>query len=279
MTANDHVLHAGADAIALLWPNGVPGQADAADDEHVVNRDVDRNELGLNRAVSGVRVPSLAAYLPLPETTMRMAVLVLPGGGFHHLAIDKEGYDVARWLNTIGIAAIVVKYRTEANTQQGVIMAAIADTKRALRLVRSRSQEWHIDPDRIGLLGFSAGGYLAACAATDWDHGQTEATDPVEQIGCRPNFVGLAYSVTPEDVETRIDADTPSAFLVHAGDDQIPLEHSLRFYLGLRKAGVPAELHLYAKGGHGFGLGVHGGPIASWPEQFAAWLRQIEHKG
>jgi acetyl esterase/lipase len=273
MTNKKQILHADAHAVELLWPDGVPGQV-VSDNETIVNRDVDRNEQGLNRAVSRVSVPSLAAYLPPRENANGLAVLVLPGGGFHHLAIDKEGYDVAKWLCSLGIAAIVIKYRTEAHDRQAVIAAAIQDTKRATRIVRHQSQAWHIDPEQIGLLGFSAGGYLAASVATDWDCGQPDAPDPVERISCRPSFLGLIYTTTPEDVGTRIDERTAPAFLVHAGDDRIPVENSLRFYLGLRGAGVPAELHLYAAGGHGFGLGVHGGPVANWPQHFAEWMKQ-----
>ena len=276
MTGNDQILHAGVHAIEPLWPDGVPGEPSAQDNETIINRDADRNTLGVNRAVSRISSPSLAAYLPPQEMATGMAVLILPGGGFQHLAIDKEGVDVARWLITLGMAAIVIKYRTEAEDRKAVIAAAIQDAKRATRIVRCRSKTWHIDPGRIGLLGFSAGGYLAASVATDWDNGRAGDADPIEQMSCRPNFVGLIYSVTPKDVGARINENTASAFLVHAGDDQIPVENSLRFYLGLHKVGVPAELHLYAAGGHGFGLGVHGGPVASWPERFAAWVQQIK---
>jgi acetyl esterase/lipase len=276
MTANDHALHAGAYAIEPLWPDGAPGQQNALDNEAIVNRDADRNALGLNRAVSGISRPSLTAYLPPEETATGTTVLVLPGGGFHHLAIDKEGYDVAKWLNTLGVAGIVVKYRTEAEDRKSVISAAIQDTKRAMRIVRRRSKEWRIDPDKIGLLGFSAGGYLAASVAADWDKGRADASDPVEQVSCRSAFLGLIYAVTPEDIGARIKTHAVPAFLAHAGDDQIPVENSLRVYHALHQAGVPAELHLYAAGGHGFGLGVHGGPVASWTERFAEWLEQIE---
>jgi acetyl esterase/lipase len=217
-----------------------------------------------------------------------VAVLVLPGGGFQHLAVDKEGYDVARWLCLLGAAAIVVKYRTTTkdhaatrgraaiDDREAAIAAALQDTQRAIRVVRSRAQEWRVDPTKIGVLGFSAGGYLVAEAATRWDEGHPDALDRVERASCKPDYLGLLYPEIPEGVEDRVTSETGPAFIVQAGDDFLdPVKHALRFYAALRQAQVPAEMHLYAQGGHGFGLGVHGGAAASWPERFAAWLEVV----
>jgi acetyl esterase/lipase len=260
----------------LLWPEGAPGWQDVPDLESTTNRDVEQNELGLNRAIARVSRPSITAYLPPPEQATGVAVVVLPGGGFHHLAIDKEGYDVARWLCALGAAAIVVKYRTMIDDRGEAIAAALQDTQRAIRVVRSRAQEWHVDPGKVGVLGFSAGGHLVAEAATRWDAGQPDALDPVERASCKPDFLGLLDPGIPEGVEDRVTAETGPAFIAQAGDDFLdPLKHALRFYTALRQAQVPAEMHLYAQGGHGFGLGVSGGSVASWPERFAAWLEVV----
>lgn len=260
----------------LLWPEGAPGWQEVPDQESTTNREIEQNELGLNRAIARVSRPSITVYLPPPEQATGVAVVVLPGGGFQHLAIDKEGYDVARWLRSLGAAAIVVKYRTMIDDRGEAIAAALQDTQRAIRVVRSRAQGWRVDPDKVGVLGFSAGGHLVAEAATQWDAGQPDALDRVERASCRPDFLVLLYPGIPKGVEDRVTAETGPAFIVQAGDDFLdPLEHGLRFYTALRQARVPAEMHLFAQGGHGFGLGVRGGGVASWPERFAAWLEAV----
>jgi endo-1,4-beta-xylanase len=257
-----------------LWIEGVPGWEKVKDEESVAYRDVDLNDLGLNRAISHVSRPAAIPYLPPRQRATGQAVVVLPGGGFTHLAIDKEGYDVALWLRSLGIAAIVVKYRTARDDRASAIRAAEEDVRRAIRLVRSRAEEWQIDPDQIGVLGFSAGGYLVARAAAEWDAGQPDAADPVERTSCKPDFLGLLYPAIPEGAEDQVSAETGPAFIAQANDDFLdPAQHSLRYYAGLRRAEVPVEMHLYPEGGHGFGLGIHGGAAASWPEQYAAWLK------
>lgn len=259
----------------LLWPGGAPGWEDVEDNETTENRDVEHNAQGLNRATSRVSRPAIIPYLPPQERATGAAVIILPGGGFVHLAIDKEGHDVACWLNTLGVAGIVLKYRTDAEDREQMIAAAMADVQRALRTVRNRVEGWGIDPQRIGLIGFSAGGYLAARAAVDWDEGQPGTADPIARFSCRPDFVGLIYPGTPEGIAEQVTARTPPAFLAHADDDWLPTENSLRFYRGLRRAKVSGEMHIYAHGSHGFGLGVHGGAVASWTERFADWLEEV----
>jgi acetyl esterase/lipase len=262
----------------LLWPNGVPGWESIEDKETVVNRQVELNEFGLNRAISRVSRPSMTPYLPSPEERTGVSIVVLPGGAFTHLAIDKEGYDVARWLHSFGVASFVLKYRTDAADRGAVISAAVEDVQRAVRTVRRRSTKWDLDPGRIGVIGFSAGGHLVASLATKWDDGDQGATDPIDRVSCRPNFLALIYPGVPEGAEDRLTGKTGPAFLVQASDDRLPVENSLRFYNGLRKAKVPAEMHLYATGGHGFGLGVNGGPVASWCERFTDWLGILEER-
>ena len=264
-----HVTGAKSQEIELLWPNGIHG---SKDDEQVVNRDVDLNEFGLNRSISQVSKPTITTYFPPMESSTGIAVIICPGGGFGRVVIDKEGNDVARWLNTIGITGIVLKYRTgiRGDTTQ------VIDAKRAIRIVRSRAKEWNIDPNKIGLIGFSAGGYIAASLATSYDEGQATATDPIARISCKPNFLGLIYPAIPEDIEKNINNHTAPTFLIHADDDHLPTENSLRVYQALRKVEVSAEIHIYAKGGHGFGLGINGGPVATWPERFKEWLQALE---
>jgi acetyl esterase/lipase len=228
----------------------------------------------VDRSVTFVSTPDLTVYLPLKEKNSGVGILLFPGGGYEHLAIDKEGHDVAKWLNSIGIAGFVLKYRLPRSKGMGYSMEApLQDAQRALRIVRTRAEEWHLDASRIGMMGFSAGGDLAARAGMSWDQGQSSATDPVERASCRPDFLVLAYPALPK--ELHVTADTPPAFLVQASDDHtVSPENSARFYLALLQAKVPAELHIYLKGGHGFGM-VHSGlPTASWPLRLEDWMTE-----
>lgn len=228
----------------------------------------------VDRGVTFVSVPDITVYLPLKEKNTGVGIIICPGGGYEHLAIDKEGHDVAKWLNSIGIAGFVLKYRLPRGKGSGYTMEApLQDGQRALRIVRTRAAEWHLEASRIGMMGFSAGGDLVARAAMSWDKGQSTATDPVERASCRPDFLILAYPALPK--ELHVTADTPPAFLVQASDDPtVSPENSLRFYQALLQAKVPAELHIYLKGGHGFGM-VHSGlPTASWPLRLEDWMRE-----
>ncbi len=264
-----HVTEAKSQEIELIWPNGIQDQND---NEQVVNREVDLNEFGLNRSISQDSIPTMTTYIPPAESATGIAVIICPGGGFGRVVIDKEGNDVARWLNTIGITGFVLKYHTgmRGDTKQ------LEDVKRAIRIVRSRAKELNIDVNKIGLIGFSAGGYIAASLAMNYDKGQATATDPIDRFSCKPNFLGLIYPAIPEDTEKKVNSITTPTFLIHADDDNLPAENSLRFYQALRKSKVCAEIHIYAKGGHGFGLGVNGGPVATWPERFREWLQVLE---
>ena len=190
------------------------------------------------------------------------------------LAIDKEGYDVATWLNTLGIAAIVVRYRTAPtwDDQQKVIPSAEMDARRAIQVTRRRAGEWGVDPAKIGVLGFSAGGFLVASVGTQWDAGDPDAEDPVARVSSRPDFLCLLYSGGREHHRANVTGSTPPAFLAQAADDFVPITNSITFYQALLDAGVAVEMHLFMTGGHGFGLGVNGGAVAAWPELFAEWL-------
>lgn len=233
----------------------------------------DRGKNGVvDRSVTFVSTPDLTVYLPLKEKNTGVGVILCPGGGYEHLAIDKEGHDVAKWLNSIGVAAFVLKYRLPRSKGAGYSMEApLQDGQRALRLVRTRAEEWHLDSNRIGMMGFSAGGDLVARAGMSWDKGQSAAADPVERASCRPDFLVLAYPALPK--ELHVTADTPPAFLVQASDDHtVSPENSLRFYQALLQAKVPAELHIYLQGGHGFGMVQSGLPTASWQLRLEDWM-------
>lgn len=254
--------------VVPLWAAGAPGSEGRTGQEQWVDRAQSSGaETMLDRAVKNVHSPDLTVYLP--EEPSRVGVVIFPGGAYRHLAIDKEGHDVARWLTTIGVSAFVVKYRLPEN--DGYDRAtALADARRAVRLVRAHSEQWHVDPEKIGAMGFSAGGDLAIRAGLESLPGDAGASDPVEHFSSKPSFLAPIYPSTPEDLS--LAAESPPAFLVHADDDRLSAENSVRFYLALKGAGVSAELHVYSRGGHGFGLRQRGLPVSAWRNRLQEWL-------
>jgi acetyl esterase/lipase len=264
----------------LIWDNEMPGADLVHDrDEYVINRPEEQNAQGFNRAVFAVTTPTLTVYPAPPTLSTGYAVLIFPGGAYHRLAIDKEGHDVAHWLNSVGVTGVVVKYRTCPQQYRRyawpdtVWQAMCRDGQRAIRLIRSRSSALGIQPHKIGVLGFSAGGHLAIHLALHADPGEARAGDPIDRMGCRPDFVGGIYPAVPQDLLTHVTAESPPMFLVGASDDtSTPPENTLRLYTALQQVKVVTELHLYAQGQHAFGLGVRGGAVASWPSRFADWL-------
>jgi acetyl esterase/lipase len=251
-----------------LWPGLPPGSENWNYEEKDTVGPQDTT-----RRISNITRPTLTVYVPDATLGNGTAVVVCPGGGFRYLSIENEGSTVAQWLNSIGVTAFVLKYRVMrtgdpeasdaakmAERRKTVIPLAIADGQQAIRLVRSRAQEWHLAPDRIGILGFSAGGYVAAGVALQHD------------AESRPNFVAPIYPGTPDDVTAP--ADAPPMFLVHADDDKTvaPVDHSIRLYQAWKKVGVPAELHIYSRGGHGFGMHKRGLPVDTWTDRFRDWL-------
>ena len=258
---------AGPEAL-LLWPDGAPGAARDGGDETV--RITEQGD----HVVSNVHRPSLAVYLPAQAGATGTAVVVVPGGGHRELWTDHEGHNVARFLNERGIAAFVLKYRLARapDSHYTIDGDALGDLKRALRLVRARSAGWSIDPHRIGVIGFSAGGQLAALAATRFDGGDAAARDSAERQGSRPDFVALIYPGAWPDL--KFPADTPPMFLLCGGDDRPEVVAGItQIYLSLHELKVPAELHIYDRVGHGFGLRAgNTGPVAAWPQQLVDWL-------
>src|SRR5579883_2619975 len=259
----------------LLWPDGAPGAQGSAD--------IDK--------------PTLTPYLLAPGRGAGTAVVVCPGGGYSHLAMDHEGDQVARWLNSLGVAAFVLKYRLGPKYHHPV---ELGDAQRAIRTVRARAEAYRVMPDRVGIMGFSAGGHLASTAATHFDGGNAMAADPIDRASIRPDFAVLCYPVIsfttpyvhrgslrallgdnpdPKLVELlsnelQVTAQTPPTFLFHTTEDKtVPVENSVLFYMALRKAGVPAEMHIYERGPHGVGLAPTDEALSSWPGRLADWLR------
>ena len=227
-------------------------------------------------------------------------MLICPGGGYGGLAIDKEGHDVARWLNRIGMAGIVLKYRMPRIDLTGKnIPLPLADAQRAMQTIRAQASKWSINPQQIGVMGFSAGGHLAATTATHIQPANPNAQDTVEQESSRPDFSILVYAVIsmdpkvshggsrrnllgrkPDDIitklysnELQVNKNTPPTFLVHTEDDPVKIRNSELFYAACQKFNVPVEFARFKTGGHGYGLGIHGGEVATWPARCATWLK------
>ncbi len=266
----------GAAALALpaaeplvvpLWPGDAPGS------EGVRIEETERVTDGGDHVVSNVHRPSITAYLPASGAT-GAAVVIAPGGGHRELWMDHEGYNIAQWLSVRGVAAFVLKYRLARveGSPYSIEEHSLNDTLRALRLVRARAEEWDVDPARIGVMGFSAGGELAALAAVRGDDGDATASDPVDRRSSKPAFQSLIYPAIPKKMP--LSAETPPAFLVCGENDRRNISQGLpELYLALKRAGASAELHVYAGVGHGFGMRDRlKGPVAGWLDLFRGWL-------
>jgi acetyl esterase/lipase len=252
----------------LLWPNGAPGSEGKSAEEAVR-----LNEYG-EHIVSGVRHPSITPFLSVKEKSTGAAVIIIPGGGHRELWMDHEGYNVGRWLSDHGVGAFVLKYRLARETGSTYTIEgdALQDVKRAIRVVRSRASQWTLDPRRVGVMGFSAGGELAALASSRYDTGLAAETDPIERESSKPAFQALLYPAIPRDMS--LSAETPPAFLACGENDRPEIARGLpELYLALQRAGVSAELHVYAGVGHGFGVRESNRPpVSDWPRLFLQWL-------
>jgi acetyl esterase/lipase len=259
----------------LLWPNGAPGALGEDDGDK----------------------PAITVYMP-PNTAGPMtAVIIAPGGSYARLSMNNEGRAPANHFNTLGIAAFVLRYRLGPRYHHPI---ELGDAQRAIRTVRARAAEWHIATDRIGIMGFSAGGHLASSASTHFDAGTPDAADPIDRVSSRPDFAVLAYPVIsfvepwthqgskanllgehPDPAlarslssDTQVSASTPPTFIYHTNADTVvPVENAVAYFQALRKAGVPAEMHLFRNGPHGTGLGQQDPALAEWPRLLANWLR------
>ena len=273
--AQDYLRAVDTPKTELLWPNGAPGAVGA--------EDLDK--------------PSITFYQPSKPQATGTLVVICPGGGYGALAMDHEGHQVARWFTARGVAAGIVKYRLGPRYRHP---APLQDVLRAIRLVRSRAAELGIKPERVGVMGFSAGGHLASSAATLFDRDDAKVADGLEAVSSRPDFAILGYPVIvfgaevthkgsqrnllgdapPADLVARLSTDrqvtaqTPPTFLFHTTEDAgVPPQNSVAFYLALKAAGVPAELHIYEKGEHGVGLAPHDRELSTWPDRMLGWLR------
>jgi acetyl esterase/lipase len=273
-------VHGADKALTLdLWPGKAPGDAGDLGPEKVQLT----KPGGWPKSITNVSRPTISVHRPPSDKNTGVAVIVAPGGGYNNLAWDHEGEQVAQWLNSLGVTGILLKYRVPRRGEtKGPPPQALMDAQRALSVVRSKAKEWQIDSKRIGMLGFSAGGHLTAWASTNFDRRAYEPVDDADKVSCRPDFAVLIYpggvvgkgskELSPE---IRVTKETPPPFFAHAGDDRVPSENSVLMYLALHKVGVPADLHIYASGGHGFGLRPTGQPCSTWPQRCADWLRAI----
>jgi len=268
------VSQAATHKVELLWPHGAPGAQGTQPED----------------------IPTLTIYLPDPGKAVGTGVVVCPGGGYVHLAMEKEGSDIAEWLNSIGIAAFVLKYRLGPRYHHPIEMW---DGQRALRYVRYHAKEYGINSNRIGIWGFSAGGHLASTVGTHFDNGKPQAPDPIDRVSCRPDFMVLAYPVVtmlppyvhkgsrrallgdhpdPKLVrylsnELQVTSETPPTFLFSTdADTTVPCENSIQFFLALRQNHVPAEMHIFEPGPHGVGLAPTRAALSIWPTLLANWF-------
>jgi acetyl esterase/lipase len=258
----------------FLWPNVAPG-SEGKYSEGKTSEITRTNENG-EHILSSIHRPSITPYLPAQDKSTGVGVIVAPGGGHRELWVDHEGYNVARWLSAHGVAAFVLKYRLarEPGSTYTIEGNELPDIKRAIRVVRNRAPEWGLDPQKIGVMGFSAGGELAALAASSYDSGTPNHADPVERESSKPAFQALLYPAVPHDMN--LSQATPPAFLVCGENDRPDIAQGLpELYLALKRAGVSAELHVYAGVGHGFGVRENNDPaVSGWTQLFLEWLRR-----
>jgi acetyl esterase/lipase len=261
----------------LLWPGTAPGETG----EIAPEQEQPKKPGDTTIRLTNVTRPSLEVFLPPQEKTTGTAVVICPGGGYNILAYNKEGTEVAEWLNSIGVVGIVLKYRVPARKGRERHEAPLQDAQRALGMVRGRAREWRIDPDRIGILGFSAGGHLAATLSNQYEQRTYPRVDEADDLSCRPSFALLiypAYLVARKGENTlapelTVTSRTPPTFLAQTEDDGVRVECSLFYYLALKNAKVPAEMHLYPDGGHGYGLRPSAHTVSTWPRRAEEWLR------
>ncbi len=277
--------------VVELWPGNAPGESGSPGPERVrLSPKLDRQQVEVveqTRLVTDVSKPTLTIYRPAKEKDTGTAMIICPGGGYWDLYWQLEGEEVAAWLNSIGVTGIILKYRVPRHPDEPKGEPArrpLQDAQRAVSLVRSKASEWRLNPQQIGMIGFSAGGHLAIATATGFEKRTYEPGDGIDKISCRPDFAILAYpgylkAKGKDELAPgwRVPAGTPPVFLAHGGEDIIsPPENSVHMYLALRKAGVPAELHIYAASAHDFGIRTNDHPCSAWTESCANWLR---HQG
>lgn len=267
--------------IVDLWPGPAPGEKGETGPEKEVEGKPGQTVV---KRLTNITKPTLSIFRPAKEIDTGVSVVIAPGGGYNILAWDLEGEEVATWLNKLGITGIVLKYRVPrrpGTPNNEAPPQAQHDAQRAISLVRAKAKEWGLKPDRIGMLGFSAGGHLTAWTSTNFDRRSYEGVDASDRESCRPDFTVLiypAYLVTkdrPDQLvpEIRATKETPPTFLAHAANDPVTPESSVALFLALKRLGVPAELHIYSTGGHGFGLRPSSNACSTWPARCEDWFR------
>jgi len=267
-----------------LWPGGPPGGPAHLPPE--VDTTTPQEPLIAGRRLirlGNVSDPTLTLYAASGENS-GAAVVVFPGGGYHILAIDLEGTEVCDWLNSIHVNCVLVKYRVPDSGPYPKSAAALEDAQRAVGLVRQHAAEWHIDPNRVGVLGFSAGAHLAAALSTHFEKRLYDPVDAADSQSCRPDFAVIVYpgylALAEKNMEPNPDIQptehTPPTFIVQAEDDPVHVENAIEYFMALKRAKVPAELHVYAQGGHGYGLRRTDLPVTTWPDRVADWLHTIK---
>ena len=291
-----NLLISGQNYVVPLYRGAIPDSKNTGSAEKINYTDI--------IAISDVQNPDISVYLPSKKFSTGQAVVICPGGGYWILAYDLEGTDIARYLNSIGVAGIVLKYRLP--TYGNVIephKAPLMDAQRAMRLVRNNAKKWNIDSAKIGIMGFSAGGHLASTLGTHFDYGNKASADSIERLSCRPDFMILMYPVisftdpsthtgsrdallgknpdknllTYYSNELQVSKDTPPAFFAAADNDKgVPVENTLLMYRALRANNISAELHILSEGEHGFGLGIGNEHVASWTNSLKLWLKWLD---
>lgn len=267
-----------------LWPDEIPNRKSSQTKESADTSDVIR--------IRNVQEPTIAVYLPSNRISTGQAMIICPGGGYAILAYDLEGTDIAKWLNAHGIAAIVLKYRlpdNDSNTEPH--LTPLMDAQQAMKRVRENAGKWSIDPQKIGVMGFSAGGHLASTLGTHFDETSRpnfmallypviSMQEELTHMGSRINLLGekpSAEQITYYSNEEQVKPNTPPTFIVHSTDDgAVPVENSLRFYEALKQHKIPTEMHIYPYGGHGYGLATGRGYLSTWPDRLIDWLRSVD---
>ncbi|WP_282940642.1 alpha/beta hydrolase [Paenibacillus sp. RC67] len=280
----------------LLFPGGAPGSENLEIEEIIFEEPWDQNKY--KKIVQGVTAPSIIPYIP--EKPNGVALLVIPGGGYRRQVLNLEGTDIAEWLNSFGVTAFVLKHRMPVDGHRNASDVPLQDAQRAIRMIRGNASRFGINPDKIGVMGFSAGGHLASTLGTCYDKPVYEPVDTMDSFSAKPSFLVLCYPfistkgweldrawlsqrpaiftelLTKYSTDELVTKDTPISFIMVADDDATtPAEHSVNFYLALRKAGVSAELHAYKAGKHGFGMGTTEGPVKGWTDVCRSWLETV----
>ena len=262
-----------------LWPAGTPGITPGRAGEHDASAPGDRLVGGLSVIrLAGVTDPTITLFRPERHLEKGTAVVVFPGGGYNILALDLEGTEVCRWLNGLGVTAILLKYRVPDPAPH---LRALEDAQRAIGLVRSHAGDWNIDPQKVGVLGFSAGGHLAASLSCAYQKRVYAPVDDADRLSCRPDFSVLIYPAylaagegqTTLDSSIHVTKATPPAFLIQTQKDPIGVNNSIAYYGALTQAGVQAEMHLFEEGDHGYGLRPCPQPVCGWPSRLEEWMR------